>query len=84
VVELARERELDVGLREQAGLFCRRRRSASLLPLQLQDVLDILRPSLPAWIRTAPSLRSAALSATDWPGTEIDSVARATVLGSMA
>jgi len=40
--------------------------------------------SLPAWIRTAPSLRSAALSATEWLGMEIDSLARATVLGSMA
>ena len=40
--------------------------------------------SLPAWTRTVPSLRSAALSAMDWLATEIDSLARTTVLGSMA
>src|SRR5439155_737947 len=44
VVELARKRELDVGLREQADLFAGVSEAQALLPLQLEDVLDILRP----------------------------------------
>ena len=59
MVELARKRELDVGLREQANLFARIAEAQALLPLQQQDMLDILRLQ-PAGVdqdRAEPALR---------------------------